>query len=355
MNSIVDIGGIKVGDGQPPFIIAELSGNHNQSLDRAIKIVDSIAESGANAVKIQTYTPETMTLNISDGDFLISDPDSPWYGNSLYELYEKAMTPYEWHEPIFERCKHHGLIYLSTPFDDEAVNFLEQFEPPVYKIASFENTDTKLLEKVAKTGKPIIVSTGMSSLSDLQMIVDTVNSYSDAGLIFLKCTSAYPANPSNINLKTIPHMKKMFRIPVGLSDHTLGTGVSVAAVTLGANVVEKHFTISRADGGVDAEFSMEPSEFEQMVIECNRAYQAVGMVNYGITKEEEASAKFKRSLYVVKDIKKGECLTSENLKSIRPGFGASPKMLDIFIGKKVNQDLKSGTPMDIKYLFYTSQ
>ncbi|MGD1900736.1 MAG: pseudaminic acid synthase [Geitlerinemataceae cyanobacterium] len=329
----------------PPFIIAEMSGNHNQSLDRALEIVESAAETGAHALKLQTYTADTMTLNLKEGDFFIDDPKSLWSGKSLYELYEKAYTPWEWHQPIFDRCRELGMIGFSTPFDETAVDFLESLEVPCYKIASFENTDLPLVRKVASTGKPMIISTGMASIAELD---ETVRAAREAGcedLILLKCTSTYPATPENSNLKTIPHLQELFQVQVGLSDHTLGVGAAVASVALGATVIEKHFTLSRADGGVDSAFSMEPYEMKQLVIESERAWQALGVVRYGSTKAEEKSRVFRRSLYIAEPVQQGEALTKENLRCIRPGLGLPPKYYEVFLGKQAKRDIPAGTPV----------
>lgn len=334
-----------IGADHPPFIIAEMSGNHNQSLDRALELVEAAAKSGAHALKLQTYTADTMTLDLREGEFWISDPNSLWEGNSLYELYQKAHTPWEWHEPIFKRCHELGIIAFSTPFDETSVNFLESLEVPCYKIASFENTDLPLIEKVAKTGKPMIISTGMASIAELDETVRTAKESGCKDLILLKCTSSYPASPSNTNLRTIPHLRDLFDVQVGLSDHTMGIGAAVASVAIGATVIEKHFTLSRADGGVDSAFSMEPDELAQLVIETDRAHQALGQINYGPTEAEIASLQYRRSLYITQDMKKGDRLTPENMKSIRPGFGLSPKFYNQIMGSIVHQNLSKGTPI----------
>lgn len=326
-----------------PFIIAEMSGNHNHSLERALEIVDAAAEAGVDALKIQTYTADTITIDKSDGEFFIADPKSLWKGESLYSLYQKAYTPWEWHKPIFDRCKEKGIIGFSTPFDFTAVDFLEDLNVPFYKIASFENVDIPLIRKIAKTGKPIIASTGMASLAELSELVETTKTNSCNDLTLLKCTSSYPATPAGSNLATIPHMKALFDCTVGLSDHTLGIGVAVASVAFGAMVIEKHFTLSRADGGVDAEFSLEPQEMKQLVKEANAAYEAIGTVHYGLTSQE--STKFRRSLYIVEDMKAGDVITKENMRSIRPGLGLPPKYYDILLGKKVKCDVKRGTAL----------
>ena len=333
----------KIGPGHPPFIIAEMSGNHNQSLDRALAIVEAAAKAGAHAVKLQTYTADTMTLNIAEREFFINDPDSLWKGKSLYDLYKEAYTPWEWHKPIFEHCRGLGLIYLSTPFDETAVDFLEELNVPCYKIASFENTDIPLIRKVAATGKPMIISIGMATIAELDETVRTARKAGCRDLILLKCTSSYPATPENTNILTIPHMAKLFDCQVGLSDHTMGIGAAVASVALGATMIEKHFTLSRADGGVDSAFSMEPDEMRALVAETKRAWQALGKVSYGPTEKEKKSLIFRRSLYIVQDMKKGDILTKENLRAIRPGLGLPPKHYDMLIGKRVNRDVQRGT------------
>jgi len=336
----------KIGIASPPFIIAEMSGNHNQSLERALKIVDAAASSGAHGLKIQTYTPDTMTIDLDEREFHISDPNSLWAGTSLYKLYGEAYTPWEWHEPIFERARELGLIPFSTPFDNTAVDFLENLNTPCYKIASFENTDLPLIRRVAATGKPIIISTGMATVAELD---ETVRAAREAGcrdLILLKCTSTYPSTPENTNMLTIPHMKELFGCEVGLSDHTLGIGVSVASVALRATVIEKHFTLSRADGGVDSAFSMEPNEMSQLVVETERAWHGLGQVSYGPISAETQSRQFRRSLYVVQDLKAGDILTLENVRAIRPGLGMETKYLDQLIGKKVSKDMPRGSPLN---------
>ena len=342
---IIEIQGRKIGAGYAPFVVAEMSGNHNQSLERALEIVEAAARSGVHGLKLQTYTAGTMTLDIAEGDFFINDPDSLWKGNSLYKLYEQAFTPWEWHEPIFKRCQELGLVAFSTPFDDTAVDFLESLDVPCYKVASFENTDLPLIRKVASTGKPLIISTGMATVAELDETVRTARGAGCQDLILLKCTSTYPATPENTNILTIPHLKDLFNVQVGLSDHTMGIGVSVASVALGATFVEKHFTLNRNDGGVDAAFSMEPQEMQQLVIETQRAWQGLGKISYGVTEAEKKSIAFRRSIYVVQDIEAGELFTSENLRVIRPGLGLPPKYYDIFLGKQAKVKLKRGTPL----------
>ena len=326
-----------------PFIIAEMSGNHNQSLERALEIVDAAAGAGVDALKIQTYTADTMTIDKSDGEFFISDPKSLWEGESLYSLYQKAYTPWEWHEAIFDRCKERGIIGFSTPFDFSAVDFLEELDCPIYKIASFENIDLPLIKRVAQTGKPMIVSTGMANVAELQELVDIARENGCEDLTLLKCTSSYPASPKGSNLLTIPHMKELFKCNVGVSDHTLGIGVAVASMALGARVVEKHFTLSRSDGGVDSAFSLEPTEMAQLVRECNTAVQALGHVSYQMQEQERKSLVYRRSLYVVKDMQAGDVLTSENMRSIRPGLGLSPKYYERLLGKKIKCNVSRGT------------
>lgn len=341
----------KIGKKYPPFIIAEMSGNHSQSLEKALQIVEAAAKAGVNALKIQTYTADTMTLNIEKSDFYISNSNSLWGGSSLYKLYQEAYTPWEWHEPIFKRCKELGIIGFSTPFDETAVDFLESLNVPCYKIASFENTDIPLIRKVATTRKPVILSTGMATVEELDISVHTVREAGCASLILLKCTSSYPASPSNTNIITIPHMKDLFTCQVGLSDHTMGIGVSVASIALGATVIEKHFTLSRADGGVDSAFSLEPDEMRSLVIESEHAWMAMGKICYGPTKNEQESLQFRRSLYIVRDMKAGDILTRDNLRPIRPGFGLPPKYYSLLLGKRISKDIKIGTPANWDLLF----
>ncbi|OIR19131.1 pseudaminic acid synthase [mine drainage metagenome] len=334
-----------IGRNRSPFIIAEMSGNHNQSLERALEIVEAAARTGAHALKIQTYTPDTMTIDLDEREFHISDPKSLWAGTSLYKLYGEAYTPWEWHKPIFDRARELGIIPFSTPFDDTAVDFLESLDVPCYKIASFENTDLPLIRRVAATGKPLIISTGMATVAELD---ETVRAAREAGckdLILLKCTSTYPASAENTNILTIPHLRELFGCEVGLSDHTTGVGVSVASVALGVTVIEKHFTLNRADGGVDSTFSMEPAEMAQLVVETARAWQALGQVSYGPTEAEKKSLVYRRSLYITKDMKKGESFNQLNLRAIRPGYGLAPKHIDKFIGKCAAKDISRGTAL----------
>lgn len=334
-----------IGRDTPPFVIAEMSGNHNQSLDRALAIVDAAADAGAHALKIQTYTADTMTLDSDQGGFVINDPNSLWAGKSLHKLYDEAHTPWEWHGPIFERARQRGLIPFSTPFDETAVDFLETLDVPCYKVASFEMTDLPLVRKIAATGKPMIISTGMANAAEIDETVRTARSAGCRDLVLLKCTSTYPATPANTNLITIPNLRDWSGCEVGLSDHTMGIGAAVAAVALGATVIEKHFTLARADGGVDSAFSLEPAELKALVVETERAWLALGRVSYGASEAEQKSLAFRRSLYAVKDIAQGERFTAENVRAIRPGFGLPPKYLDHVIGKTASRNLAKGTPL----------
>lgn len=336
---------LRLGRSTPPFIIAEMSGNHNQSLERALAIVEAAARAGAHALKIQTYTPDTMTLDINEREFHISDPKSLWTGRSLYDLYGEANTPWDWHHALFDRARELGILAFSTPFDDTAVDFLESLKVPCYKIASFENTDLPLIRRVAATGKPVVISTGMATVAELD---ETVRAAREAGcedLVLLKCTSTYPATPENTNLLTIAHLREMFDCEVGISDHTMGVGVAVAGVALGASVVEKHFTLSRADGGVDSTFSLEPAEMRQLVVETERAWQSLGRVTYGPTDAERKSLQYRRSLYVVENLRAGDALSRENVRAIRPGLGLPPKHLEEVLGRKVSRDVPRGTAL----------
>jgi len=335
-----------VGPAQPPFVVAEMSGNHNQSLERALAIVEAAARAGAHALKLQTYTPDTMTLDLDERDFRISDPDSLWAGRSLYQLYGEACTPWDWHRPLFERARALGMIAFSSPFDATAVDFLESLDAPCYKIASFENTDLQLIRRAAATRKPLIISTGMATVAELEETVQAAREGGCRELVLLKCTSTYPAEPANSNLLTIPDLRRRFGCEVGLSDHTMGVGAAVASVALGASVIEKHFTLRRADGGVDSSFSLEPAEMAQLVAETGRAWQALGSVRYGASDAEQGSLKFRRSLYVVQDLKAGDVLTRENVRAIRPGYGLPPKHLEEVLGRAVRSDVRRGTALD---------
>jgi pseudaminic acid synthase len=323
-----EVGGKRIGPDTCPFIIAEMSGNHNQSLTQALAIVDAAAKSGAHALKIQTYTAETMTIDCLEEGFLIKDPESLWFGSSLFSLYQEAQTPWEWHSAIFDRAKQHGMLAFSTPFDETAVDFLQTLNAPLYKIASFENTDLPLIKKVAATGKPVIISTGMATIAEIDEAVRAARSAGCSDLVLLKCTSTYPASPVDSNVLTIPHMRDLFQCEVGLSDHTMGIGASIAAVALGATVIEKHFTLERAAGGVDASFSMEPSEMSSLVTETERAWQSLGKINYGVS-----------------SVRENKSLDAESVKAIRPGFGLAPKYLNVVLGKSVKGNIKRGTPV----------
>ena len=328
-----------------PFIIAEMSGNHNQSLSRALELVDAAAAAGAHALKLQTYTPDTITFNGKTDEFFIRDNQSLWADKNLYKLYQDAYTPWEWHAPIFERAKQHGMVAFSSPFDTTAVDFLESLDVPIYKIASFENTDHILLKKVAKTGKPVIMSTGVATVADIAESVKVLRDHGCRELILLKCTSTYPATPESTNLNTIPHMSQLFNVPVGLSDHTMGIGASVAATALGAVVIEKHFTLSRADGGVDSAFSLEPDELKNLVVESERAFLALGQVSYLPTPKEMKSLQFKRSLYVVQDMAAGDAFTAENVRSIRPANGLHTRHYDDVLTKTAASPIAAGTAL----------
>lgn len=335
----------KIGASARPFIIAEMSGNHNQSLDRALTIVDAAAKAGAQAVKLQTYTADTITLDVRGGDFEINDQNSLWAGKNLHDLYKQAYTPWEWHKPIMERAHGLGMACFSSPFDETAVDFLETLNVPAYKIASFENNHLPLIRKAASTGKPLIISTGMASIAELDEAVTAARAAGCKDLVLLKCTSTYPATPENTNVLTIPHMRQLFGCEIGLSDHTMGVGVSVAAVAHGATVIEKHFTLARADGGVDSAFSLEPAELMSLVVETERAWQSLGEVKYGPTEAEKKSLVFRRSLYVAEDMAAGVLFTSTNLRIVRPGSGLHPRFYEQILGMRAARDLKKGQPV----------
>lgn len=335
----------EVGPNARPYLIAEMSGNHNQSLERALEIVAAAADAGADAIKLQTYTAETMTLDTSAPGFVIEDPNSLWVGRQLYDLYHEAHTPWDWHAPIMERAAALGMDCFSTPFDETSVDFLETLGVPAYKIASFEVTDLPLIRKVAGCGKPVIISTGMATVAEIDEAVRTVKAAGNDQILILKCTSTYPATPTNTNILTIPNMRDTFGVEVGLSDHTMGCGVAVAAVGLGAVLVEKHFTLRRSDGGVDSAFSLEPAEFRMLRDESERAWQALGRITYGGTASEEGSRVFRRSLYIARDMEEGEALTRENLRIVRPGYGLPPKFYGDLLGKRVKRPLTLGTPV----------
>lgn len=344
------IAGRSIGADSPPFVIAEMSGNHNQSLDRAFDLVEAAAASGAHALKLQTYTADTITLRQRGGDFDINDRDSLWKGQNLHDLYDKAHTPWDWHAPIISRARELGLICFSSPFDESAIDFLEDLDVPAYKIASFENNHLPLISKAASTGKPLIISTGMASLGELEMAVDAAREAGCKNLILLKCTSTYPATPDNTNIKTIPHLRELFGCEVGISDHTMGIGVSVGAVALGASVIEKHFTLRRSDGGVDSAFSLEPSELSALVTESERAWMALGGVRYGPTEVERRNVAYRRSIYVAADIAEGDYFSETNLRIVRPGHGAPPWLFQKLLGRKARQSFAKGTPLSLDHL-----
>ena len=340
----------KISAHDKPFIIAEMSANHNQSLSRALKIVRVAAKCGANAIKLQTYTPDTLTLNEKKKDFLIKDKKSLWKGKYLYDLYKEAYTPWEWHKPIMDLAEKLGIVFFSSPFDETAVDFLEKLKVPIYKIASFEITHLPLIKKVASTKKPIIMSTGLASKKEIGEAIKTAKDAGAKKIILLKCTSSYPAKPENSNVITIPKMREIFNCGIGLSDHTLGIGAAVAAVANGAVVIEKHLTLKRKQGGVDSSFSMEPEDLKRLVNETNRAWKSIGKISFGPSSEEKKSLIYRRSIYVVKDISSGKKLTKDNIRIIRPGFGLAPKYYERVIGKKVKRNLKKGTALKLKYI-----
>ena len=340
----------KIGLDAQPLVIAEMSGNHNQSLDGGLKIVEAAAKAGVQALKLQTYTPDTITLDVSDGDFLLEDSDSLWHGRNLYDLYQEAHTPWEWHAPIMKRAEELGLACFSTQFDETAVDFLEDLNVPAYKIASFENVHLPLIRRVASTGKPLLMSIGMATLAEIDSAVRAAREAGCSDLVLLKCTSAYPATPEHSNVLTIPHLRTLFGCEVGLSDHTMGVGAAISAVAHGATVIEKHFTLARSDGGVDSAFSLEPHEMHSLVIEAERAWQSLGKVTYGPSEADVDSIALRRSIYISEDVKAGEVLTTENLRCVRPGMGLLPKYFDVLLGRRVNRDITKGTPMQWELL-----
>lgn len=344
MNNI-HIAGREVGRDCEPFIIAELSGNHNQDYELAKQMVLAASQAGVDAIKLQTYTADSMTLDHDTKEFVIQEEDNLWHGESLHSLYHKAATPYEWHAPLFAYANELGMLAFSSPFDEHAVDFLDELNVPCFKIASFELTDLPLIAKAASKGKPLIMSTGMASLSEIEDAVKTANQAGCFDIVLLKCTSTYPATPENTNLKTIPSMRSTFGVQVGLSDHTAGIGVSVASVALGATVIEKHFVLDKSAGGVDAAFSLEPPELASLVKETNAAWQALGGVCYGGTDSEEKSKQYRRSIYASRDIAKGEILGKDNLKIIRPAFGLAPKHWQTVLSKAAKVSIKKGTPL----------
>jgi pseudaminic acid synthase len=341
----MQISGRSIGRDARPFVVAELSGNHGGSLERALALVEAAAAAGVHAVKLQTYTADTMTLDLHEGEFFIGDTANAWAGRSLHDLYREASTPWEWHAPLFARCYELGVIPFSSPFDESAVDFLETLDCPAYKIAAFENTDLPLIRHAAATGKPLVISTGMATTAELDEAVRAAREAGCTQLALLKCTSAYPADPDDAHLHTMPHLRALFDCEVGVSDHSLGMAVAIASVALGGTLIEKHFTLARADGGVDAAFSMEPAEMMQLVAESERAWRALGTVRYGAGEREAPSLKHRRSLYITQDLKAGDRLTRENLRRIRPGNGLAPKFFEEVLGRRVHQDVQRGTPL----------
>lgn len=343
MDKAITINGSRIGPGNPVYIVAEMSANHGQDFEQAVKILEAAKKAGADAVKLQTYTPDTMTINCDNDYFRIKG--TLWDGRGLYDLYGEAYTPWEWQPRLKEIADKMNLDLFSTPFDDTAVDFLESMNVPAHKIASFENTDLSLLRKVAKTGKPIILSTGMATLSEIDEAVNTIQNAGGFQLALLKCTSAYPAPPEEINLRTIPNLADAFGLPVGLSDHTMETSIPVAAATLGACIIEKHFTLSRSAKGPDSAFSLEPSEFKVMVESVRTAEKALGAVHYGVSDQEQGSRVFRRSLFVVKDMNKGEQFTRDNVRIIRPGYGIHTRYMDEILRRTASRDIRRGTPL----------
>ncbi|WP_252255069.1 pseudaminic acid synthase [Clostridium sp. ZBS12] len=349
MKNEIKIGNKIIGENSPVFIIAEMSANHLQDFDKAVEIIKAAKKAGADAIKLQTYTPDTITIDCDNEYFQITQ-GTIWDGTTLHKLYEEAYTPWDWQPKLKEIAEKDGLICFSSPFDNTSVDFLEEMDVSAYKVASFEITDIPFIEYISSKGKPVIMSTGIANLSDIEEAVNACKRVENNQVILLKCTSAYPAPVEQANLMTIPNMAKTFDVVAGLSDHTLGSSVSIAAVALGAKVIEKHFTLSRKDGGPDAAFSMEPHEFKQMVEDIRNVEKALGKVTYELTEKQKKSKEHSRSLFVVKDIKKGEMFTEENVRSIRPGFGMKTKYIKDILGKTAKMDLKKGTPMDWKFI-----
>ena len=333
----------------PPFFIAEISGNHLGSLTRAKLLVEAAAASGANAVKFQTYTADTMTLNLDSNEFKVKNDHLLWGGRSLYDLYNEAHTPWEWHAELFEMCRSLNVVPFSSPFDVSAVDFLESLNAEIFKIASLETSDHALIKRVAETGKPIIISTGATEWDEIEDFVEVVRNTGNKKLTLLLCTSAYPTDAIDAHINRLKLLQQHFSIDVGLSDHTLGIGTSIAAIALGATVIEKHLTLNRANGGPDSAFSLEPKEFKSLVDEGNKAFESLGKIEWQITESEKESRRLRRSLYIVKNVKKGELITSENLRAIRPGAGCSPKYLPNLMGKYFTEDYCLGTPMNLAF------
>lgn len=335
---------------RPPLIVAELSGNHNRSLDRALRLIDAAADCGVDAIKLQTYTPDTITLDVARDEFVVNNPQSAWHGRTLHELYAEAHTPWAWHQPMVEHAARRGLAWFSSPFDFTAVDFLARLGAPCFKIASPELVDLPLIRHAARTGRPLIMSTGMATLPEISEAVTAARAAGATQVVLLKCTTDYPASPRDSNLRTMPELAREFGCPSGVSDHTLGLGVAVAATALGAVMIEKHLTLARADGGPDAHFSLEPAEMKALVAECRAAWEALGTVRYGPAEPERAYLRGRRSLYLAEDVRAGEPLTPRNLRSVRPGFGLPPKHYDELLGRKLKQDAVRGTPMRFELL-----
>lgn len=346
---MIDIDGRKVGEGLPVFIVAELSANHLRNFDLALKTIEAAKEAGADAIKLQTYTPDTITIDAKNEYFMIKG-STLWDGKYLYDLYKEAYTPWEWHPKLFEFAKSLGLVCFSTPFDKSAVDFLEELGTPVYKIASFEITDIPLIEYIASKGKPVIISTGIATLADIEEALRACHRMGNGQVILLKCVSEYPTPFEHANLRTIPNMKETFGVPIGLSDHTLGISVPIAAVALGAVLIEKHFILDRSLGGPDSAFSLEPEEFKRMVQAVREVEKALGKVSYELTEKQLEMRSFSRSLFVVEDVKAGEVFTEKNVRSIRPGYGLHPKYLKEVLGKRARRDIPKGTPLTWEFI-----
>ena len=342
------IGKREISERKPPFIVAEISANHNNSLSRTLKLIDEAKNAGADAIKIQTYKPDTITLKSKKKDFLINNKKSLWFGKYLYELYSKGSLPWEWHKAVFERAKKNKITCFSTPFDETAVNFLEKLKCPLYKVASFENNHVPLIEKLISLKKPIIISTGLTRLNDIKFIIQNFKKRKFQNFVLLKCTSSYPAPEEDTNLKCIEDLRKRFKINVGLSDHTEGIGVAIASVMFGSVLIEKHFTLNKKDGGLDDSFSINPKELRELVVETKRAWKSRGKVYYGISKSERASVIFKRSIYVSRNIKKDELLSKNNIKVVRPNLGLQPKYFNQVLGKKAKKNLFRANPLKLK-------
>ena len=347
MNEII-IDGVSIGPSHPPYVVAEMSANHNGSIDAALKIIEEAKLAGANAVKIQTYKPETITLKSDLPDFQIKD--GLWEGKTLYELYEWAHTPWEWHKQLFDHAHKHKITIFSSPFDNTAVDLLEDLNTPAYKIASFEVIDLALIKYVASTGKPVIISTGMADSDEIQEAIDAAKEGGCKELAVLHCVSGYPAPADDYNLNTIPNMIKKFNAVIGISDHTLDNTTAIAGVALGASIIEKHFTLDRNGGGPDDSFSLERDDMIDLCKSSKIAWSALGEINYERKSSEEANLKFRRSLYFTKDLKAGDIISVDSIKSVRPGFGLAPKFLDEVVGRTVNRDIKFGTPLNFDYL-----